>query len=105
MTFGCNTCYVNEPMNTLTSTPTNAMDRNTSRRSEELIKWLPREEMQALRKRVKQGKKNVKSHVFLDFQKKRKKRKKRNSNNTCCRPKFLSLNTTLNQICCPLRNY
>ena len=30
---------------------------------------------------MKQSKKNVKSHVFLDFQKKRKKRKKRNSSN------------------------
>jgi len=39
--------------------------------------------------------KNGKSHVFLDFQ---KKRKKRNRNNMYCRPKFLGLNTTLNQI-------
>ena len=49
--------------------------------------------------------KNVKSHVFLDFQNKRKKRKKRKSNNMYCRPKILRLNTTLNQICYPLRKY
>jgi len=49
--------------------------------------------------------KNVKSHVFFDFQKNEKNVKKRNSNNMYCRPKVLGLNTTLNQICCPLRNY
>ena len=49
--------------------------------------------------------KKRKKSRFLDFQKKRKKRKKTNSNNMHCRPKVLSLNTTLSQICCPLRNY
>jgi len=43
---------------------------------------------------------------FFGFSKKRKKNvKKRNSNNMYCRPKFLGLNTALDQICCPIRNY
>jgi len=41
----------------------------------------------------------------LDIQKKRKNVKKRKRNNMYCRPKILGINTTLNQIYCPLRKY
>jgi len=56
------------------------------------------------RKRVKQSKKRKKLH-FFDFQKNVKNVKQRKSNNMYCMPKILGLNTTLNQVCCPLRNY
>jgi len=44
--------------------------------------------------------KNVKGHVCLDFQKNVKKNVKNVTVIT-----FLGLNSTLKQICCPLRNY